>query len=74
MVSPYKPGYHRVGDIDVDRTEAKIKEMFSDIKNPENPAPIIDEQVPDNAEPIIIVDKDKEEQMNSVELMFKYDY
>ena len=62
-----------VGDIDVDRTEAKIKEMFSDIKNPENPAPIVDEQVPDNAEPIIIVDKDKEEQMNSVELMFKYD-
>ena len=60
-----------VGDIDVDRTVAKIKEMFSDIKNPENPAPIVDEQVPDNAEPIIIVDKDKEEQQNSIEIMFK---
>ena len=62
-----------VGDIDVDRTEAKIKEMFSGIKNPANPAPIVDEQVPDNAQPIIIVDKDKEEQMSTVELMFKYD-
>lgn len=62
-----------VGDIDVDRTVAKIKEMFSDIKNPANPAPIVDEPVPDNAEPIVIVDKDKEEQTNSVEVMFKYD-
>ncbi len=60
-----------VGDIDVDRTVAKIKEMFSDIKNPENPAPIVEEAVPDNAEPIIIVDKDKEEQTNTIEIMFK---
>ena len=60
-----------VGDIDVDRTVAKIKEMFSGIKNPENPAPIVDEQVPDNAQPIVIVDKDKEKQTSSVELMVK---
>ena len=60
-----------VGDIDVDRTVEKIKEMFSGIKNPANPAPIVDEQVPDNAEPIVIVDKDKEEQTNTVELMIK---
>lgn len=62
-----------VGDIDVDRTVAKIKEMFSDIKNPANPSPIVDEQVPDNAEPIVIVDKDKENQINTVQLMFKYE-
>ncbi len=60
-----------IGDIDVDRTVAKIKEMFSDIKNPANPAKVELEPVPDNAEPIIIVDKDKEEQMNSLQLMFK---
>ncbi len=62
-----------VGDIDVDRTVAKIKEMFSDIPNPANLAPITEEPVPDNAEPIVIVDKDKEAQTNSLQLMFKYD-
>ena len=62
-----------VGDIDVDRFEAKIKEMFSDIKNPANAAVVTDEPVPTNLEPIVIVDKDKEETMPSVDLMFKYD-
>ncbi len=62
-----------VGDIDVDRFEAKIKEMFSSIKNPANPAPIVDEPVPTNLEPIIVVDKDKECQSASLDLMFKYD-
>ena len=60
-----------IGDIDVDRTVAKIKEMFSDIKNPENPAKVELEPVPDNPQPIIIVDKDKEEQTNSIQMMFK---
>ena len=60
-----------VGDIDVDRTVEKIKEMFSDIKNPENPAKVELEPVPDNAQPIIIVDKDKEKQTNTIEVMFK---
>lgn len=62
-----------VGDIDVDRFEAKIKEMFSDIKNPANAAPIVDEPVPTNLEPIIVVEKDKELQAASIDLMFKYD-
>lgn len=29
--------------------------------------------MPDNAEPIVIIDKDKEQQTNSVELMIKHD-
>ena len=62
-----------VGDIDVDRTEAKIKEMFGNIKLDPNAAQVVEEQVPDNAEPIIIIDKDKEQQMTIVELMFKHD-
>ncbi len=62
-----------VGDIDVDRTVAKIKEMFADIPNPAGLAPIVDEQVPDNAEPIVIVDKDKEAQTSSLQMMFKFD-
>ena len=62
-----------VGDIDVDRTEAKVKEMFSTIKLAPNAVPVVPEQVPDNNEAIIIVDKDKEQQMDLVHIMFKHD-
>lgn len=62
-----------VGDIDVDRTEQKIKELFSGIKLPENRGKVEKESVPDNAEPIIIVDKDKEQQTNVIMAMFKHD-
>lgn len=60
-----------VGDVDVDRTEAKIKEMFGDIKNPENALPVEAVAVPDNDEPIVIIDKDKELQNSMVECFFK---
>ena len=62
-----------VGDIDVDRTEHKIKEMFSSIKLDPNAAPVVAEPVPDNNEAIIIIDKDKEQQTNIVQIMFKHD-
>ena len=62
-----------VGDIDVDKVEDKIKTLFAPIKMPENPAPVVAEAVPDNNEPIIVVDKDKEMQYSIVELMFKTD-
>ncbi len=62
-----------VGDIDVDYTEKKIKEMFSPIEMPANPAPVLVEPVPDTAEPLIAIEKDKEQQYNIVEVMFKHD-
>ena len=62
-----------VGDIDVDRVEGKIKELFSPIKMPENPAPVVVEAVPDNDKAIIVVDKDKEMQFSIVEMFFKTD-
>ena len=62
-----------VGDIDVDKVEQKIKDLFSPIKMPANPAPVVVEAVPDNAEPIVVVDKDKEMQYSIVEVMFKND-
>ena len=62
-----------VGDVDVDRIEGKIKELFGSIKEPENPAPVVDEQVPDNDTPIFIVEKDKEQKTNGVEMMIKHD-
>ena len=62
-----------VGDVDVDQVEQKIKDLFSPIKMPENPAPVVVEAVPDNQEAIIVVDKDKEMQYSIVELLFKTD-
>ena len=49
------------------------KKLFGDIKNPANEAQLRDEPVPDNAQPIIIIDKDKEYQQSSVTLMMKHD-
>lgn len=63
-----------VGDIDVDRTEAKIKEMFSSIPGPAaDAAQVVDIEVPDNAEPIFVIDKDKEQQYNVIQVMYKND-
>ncbi len=70
---PTNQGLIIVGDVDVDHIEAEIKRLFGGIKNPENPAPIVDELVPDNAKPIVIVDKDKEFQRSTVELMMKHE-
>lgn len=70
---PQNQGIIVVGDVDVDHVEAEIKKLFGDIKNPENAAPIVDEPVPDNAEPIVIIDKDKEQRTNMVEVMIKHD-
>ena len=62
-----------VGDVDVDKVEQKIKNLFAPIKMPENPAAVVTEDVPDNKEAIIVIDKDKEMQYSIVELMFKSD-
>lgn len=62
-----------VGDIDANRIEAKIKEMFSSIEMPQNPAKREYLQVADNAEPIIVIEKDKEQPSSILQIMFKYD-
>ena len=62
-----------VGNVDVDHTEAEIKKLFGSFQNPKDAAPVVDEQVPDNAEPIVVIDKDKEQPTNGVELMIKHD-
>ncbi len=70
---PTNQGIIVVGDVDVDKTEAKIKELFGPIQNPDPIIPVIDEPVPDTPEPIIIVDKDKEMTTSEVDLMFKHE-
>ena len=61
-----------VGDIDEAYVEGKIKEMFSPIAMPENPAKRIYYGVDDNAEPIVVTDKDPEQSMTIVSLMQKH--
>jgi zinc protease len=70
---PANQGIIVVGDVDVNHVEAKIKELFGAIKTPATAGKITDEQVPDNAEPIVIIDKDKEQQYNNVDVFFKTD-
>ena len=62
-----------VGNVDVAYIEKKIKELFGGIKLPENAAQVVDEVVPENAEPIYVIEKDKEQQTNMVSLMFKHE-
>ncbi len=80
LVDYYHKWYHPdhqgliiIGDIDVNKVEAEIKRLFGGIKNPDNEAPLVDEQVPDNDKPIVIIDKDKEQRYPGVEIMFKHD-
>ena len=70
---PRNQGIIVVGDVDVNHVEAEIKRLFGGIKNADNIAPIVSEPVPDNAEPIVIVDKDKEFPYSVVELMIKHE-
>jgi zinc protease len=70
---PKNQGIIVVGDVDVDHVEAEIKRLFGSIKTPSHPAPIVDEPVPDNAKPIVIIDKDKEYPRSIIELMMKHD-
>ena len=63
-----------VGDVDVDHIEAQIKELFKGLPAPDpNAAQVVDEPVPDNEEPIIAIDKDKEQQYSQIYVMFKHE-
>ena len=61
-----------VGDVDVEYTQAKIREMFKDIPAPAaDAAPVEDYPVPDNEQPIFVIDKDKELPGETMYVMFK---
>ena len=72
----YRPdlqGIIIVGDVNVDELEAKVKNVFGKIKMPENAAPYEFYPVPNNNEPIYVIDKDKELNRASISLYFKHD-
>ncbi|RRD79802.1 insulinase family protein [Alloprevotella sp. OH1205_COT-284] len=71
----YRPdlqGIVIVGDIDADEVEQRVKTLFSPLTMPENPAAYEHYPVPDNSEPIYIIDKDKELRSPSIGLSFKH--
>jgi len=69
---PDQQGIVVVGDIDVDKVEAKIKEIFSPIEMPANAAERVYEKVPDNKEPIITIAKDKEQPSTMIYIWHKH--
>ncbi len=78
LVNFYRTWYHPdmqavvvVGDVDVDRTEAKIKEIFSVIPKCENPKAKEHLKVPDNQEPIVGIITDPETTVPTVEMAWK---
>ncbi len=62
-----------VGDLDVDRTEQQIKAMFGPIQMPANAAAREYFSVPNNDEPIVVSDKDKEQTMPIALIMKKHE-
>ena len=69
----YHPGNQAVivvGDVDVDRTEAKIKEIFGAIPAKENPVKKPIQTIADHAEPRIGIITDPETTSPSIEIMW----
>ena len=70
----YHPGNQAVvvvGDIDVDRTEAKIREIFSEIPKKENPKQKEVIKVPDHKDPLVGILTDPETTSPSVEMLWE---
>jgi zinc protease len=62
-----------VGDIDVDKIEAKIKTMYADIPKPGDEIPVVEVPVPDNLRPLISIARDKEMTDMELSIMYKHD-
>ena len=62
-----------VGDVDVDQVENSLKQMFTDIPKPVNPAERVMHQVPDNDLPLVSVATDKEASNTILYLFYKHD-
>ena len=72
----YRPdlqGIVIVGDVEVDKVEQRIKELWSDIQLDSNATKREYVQVADNAQPIVTVAKDKEMTSNKFRISYKYD-
>jgi len=70
---PDQQGVIVVGDIDVDRIENKIKELFADIEMPSNPKKREYFPVPDHKGTITAIGHDPEQKTNIVQMMWLSD-
>ncbi len=71
--NPENQGIIVVGDVDVNYTEQLIKKLFGGIKATAGAGKVVDEPVPDNATPIVVIEKDKEQMANGIDIMFKHE-
>lgn len=62
-----------VGDIDAEKVEAQIKELFATIPMPENAAERVYHAVPNNEAPIVSILSDKEESRSTIYHYIKHD-
>ncbi|MDR3267308.1 MAG: insulinase family protein, partial [Tannerella sp.] len=62
-----------VGDIDVDKIEAKIKTMYADILPPKDEIPVVETPVPNNLKPLVSIAKDKEMTNMELTVLYKHD-
>ena len=72
----YRPdlqGIIIVGDIDIDETEAKVRDIFGRIAKPANIAERYFVEVPDNATPIVCMASDKEQSQAITYIFMKHD-
>jgi len=72
----YRPdlqGVFIVGDVDVDKVEAKIKTLFADIPAKSNAGERPIYEIPNNIEPIISYVKDPEAKYTRIDLEYKHD-
>jgi zinc protease len=61
-----------VGDIDLNKMEAKIKAHFSYIQNPTPELPRASYDLPDNKDPLIAITTDKEATNNTILVFYKH--
>ena len=62
-----------VGDVDVDKVEAKIKVLFADIPKKSNAAERPVYPILDNEQPVLSIVKDPEARMTRIELVYKHE-
>ncbi len=62
-----------VGDIDVDKVEAKIKALFADVPRKSNAGERPIYNIPDNEKPVVALTKDAEAKTTRIEVEYKHD-
>lgn len=71
--NPENQGIIVVGDVNVDYTERKIKEMFGGIQPSKNAGKVVPVMVDNNPQPIFVIEKDKEQRTAQVQVLFKHE-